>query len=490
LINPLDETLALEAAGLGAEFVHVSDDSTGIWQFTPGHFYHPLAMAEESERLFMIDGGRVLLFDLTQPASPRVLLKPGDQVEGVPVIEPLDLFLEDPMLYVLDRAGDVYRYDIGSGAWSLDRYDRPIDDASGHYYVAASAADAQRYLAETTYGYILKYGQETEKLWQLPEGRVVDLGVAGDRIFVLMTGLDSTLSQLLSFVGGLAVESFEPLITFEEALQLIVGDNALYVLDRDGRRLTSLDPETGEPLSMFQLPQDNPVSAFAVDENGALVLAGRDRLYFLGQPDQRASIDSVDQLLDAPQPFDIEMLAGLGPLLVPIGGSDNPHRDLQMPGAPRHYRLGVHAGADYYWHTGTQVRTIAAGTVIRADLDFVPPSQTQFNQWHSETARLGYTPENILDHYRGRQVWVAHDDGFISRYGHLAEIDWQIFEGARLVAGQAIGTVGNSGSPLSVESEEDDAHLHFELWLGDHYLGQYLRPIEIRMLLDRLFQRG
>jgi hypothetical protein len=33
-----------------------------------------------------------------------------------------------------------------------------------------------------------------------------------------------------------------------------------------------------------------------------------------------------------------------------------------------------------------------------------------------------------------------------------------------------------------------DGDLHFELWLGDHYLGQFLRPIELREWLAGLLR--
>jgi hypothetical protein len=54
--------------------------------------------------------------------------------------------------------------------------------------------------------------------------------------------------------------------------------------------------------------------------------------------------------------------------------------------------------------------------------------------------------------------------------------------------GQVIATVGNSGTPASVYSETDDVHLHLELWLGDHYIGQFLRPIEAREWLERILR--
>ncbi|MBK7893903.1 MAG: hypothetical protein IPJ90_03220 [Anaerolineaceae bacterium] len=60
-------------------------------------------------------------------------------------------------------------------------------------------------------------------------------------------------------------------------------------------------------------------------------------------------------------------------------------------------------------------------------------------------------------------------------------------ERLNFAAGQQIGLVGNTGSPASVRSESEDAHLHFELWRDDFYLGQFLRPIETRELLEQLF---
>jgi murein DD-endopeptidase MepM/ murein hydrolase activator NlpD len=69
----------------------------------------------------------------------------------------------------------------------------------------------------------------------------------------------------------------------------------------------------------------------------------------------------------------------------------------------------------------------------------------------------------------------------------LSWIEAGIVEGTAVKQGQLLGAVGNSGSPLSLESPEADAHLHFELWLGEHHLGQFLRPIETRELIDQLF---
>jgi murein DD-endopeptidase MepM/ murein hydrolase activator NlpD len=180
---------------------------------------------------------------------------------------------------------------------------------------------------------------------------------------------------------------------------------------------------------------------------------------------------------------------------MPIEGASITRRDFQMPGAPRHYRLGVHEGLDFYGHTvgvpvhrQTPVRAVADGIVIRALLDYEPLTISQAAAWASESQNLGYTPPDVLDGYRGRQVWIDHGDGLTSRYAHLSSIAPSVVEGASVMRGQVIGTVGNSGTPASATSQVNDVHLHLELWVGDHYAGQFLRPIETREWLERILR--
>jgi len=133
------------------------------------------------------------------------------------------------------------------------------------------------------------------------------------------------------------------------------------------------------------------------------------------------------------------------------------------------------------------VRAVADGVVIRAMHDYEEPDELEFNRRREEVKALGYTPAEFLDFYRGRQVWIEHEDGTIARYAHLSEIEAEIGEGTAVSQGQPIGKIGNSGSPASLNGPEEDAHLHFELWLNGHYLGQFLRPVEVRERLTTLF---
>jgi len=86
----------------------------------------------------------------------------------------------------------------------------------------------------------------------------------------------------------------------------------------------------------------------------------------------------------------------------------------------------------------------------------------------------------------GRQIWIEHEPGIVTRYAHLRSIEPGITLGTAVSRGQVIGEVGNSGSPASLESEFSDAHLHFELWIGDSFLGKNLRPIETRDWIERI----
>ena len=110
------------------------------------------------------------------------------------------------------------------------------------------------------------------------------------------------------------------------------------------------------------------------------------------------------------------------------------------------------------------------------------------NGWASESRSLGYTPPEVLDGYRGMQVWIDHGSGLVSRYAHLGSIEPGIVEGATVTRGQVIGTVGNSGTPSSVSSDTAEVHLHLELWLGDNYVGRFMRPIETREWLERILR--
>jgi murein DD-endopeptidase MepM/ murein hydrolase activator NlpD len=91
-------------------------------------------------------------------------------------------------------------------------------------------------------------------------------------------------------------------------------------------------------------------------------------------------------------------------------------------------RWRAHEGIDYAANTGTPVRAVAEGTVVRAG-------------WAG-----GY----------GRMVELRHPDGIVTRYGHLSRIADGVRPGATVQQGDVIGGVGMTGLATG-------PHLHFEL---------------------------
>src|SRR5256885_6228917 len=103
-----------------------------------------------------------------------------------------------------------------------------------------------------------------------------------------------------------------------------------------------------------------------------------------------------------------------------VGVPDDP--DL-LPGAPRDYRAGIHEGIDFPAAPGTPVHAAADGVVIRVDTSFLDWTREQQEIALYEALQLGYTPAATLDRIRGRQVWIDHGGGVVTRYAHLSAVE-------------------------------------------------------------------
>jgi murein DD-endopeptidase MepM/ murein hydrolase activator NlpD/predicted deacylase len=497
LLASAGEIVGAEATGVGAEMVWLGEDNTGAWRYAENSFVHPIALEVLGDTAYLLDGGRVLSLNLDRPGAPELLLAPGADVEGVRVLEPLDLAVDGTSLLALDRAGDVYRYEPGADTWTLERYDRPAGDTYDHYFVALAGSEGANYLLETTHEQVWRFadGEQGAALIKLPQSRDVDISANGGDVYVLTRDLNRPTGSLLPYSDARRISTFRPNVDLMHPRQVVAAGAAVYVLDRAGRRLLTFDRESGALLALRQFADRRDVGAIWVDPAGKrLILAGRDRLFFHGQPERQATVDG-GPVLEGPQPQDLAFLEGLRGLSVPIEGATLTTRDFQMPGAPRHYRLGVHEGMDFYEHTvgvpvdrRTPVRAVGDGVVVRALLDYQPLTAAQAQAWSARSQSLGYTPPEVLDGYRGMQVWIDHGDGVVSRYAHLGSIAPGVIEGASVTRGQVIATVGNSGTPSSVQSQTNEVHLHLELWVGDHFVGQFLRPIEAREWLEKILR--
>jgi murein DD-endopeptidase MepM/ murein hydrolase activator NlpD len=167
--------------------------------------------------------------------------------------------------------------------------------------------------------------------------------------------------------------------------------------------------------------------------------------------------------------------------------------DALMPGAPREYRNGTHEGLDFYESDNcavmpldTEILAAKDGTVVRADHVYVGLTLVEIQALESRAA-AGDTNPAIEDRFRGRQVWIDHGNGVVTRYAHLNGIPDDIVEGMTVEQGQLIGYMGESGAPESVTAPGTQIHLHFELRINDGYLGQGLAPSQVREAYQLVF---
>lgn len=175
--------------------------------------------------------------------------------------------------------------------------------------------------------------------------------------------------------------------------------------------------------------------------------------------------------------------------IFPIADACLPQGDQLMPNAQREYRQGVHEGLDFYEvdnctpvTLGTPVIAAKEGTIVRIDHDYIDLTAEMLAEVEADL-----TSDESLDSFRGQQVWIDHGAGVVTRYCHLSDVNADLQEGDRVRAGQVVGLVGESGTPESVRAPGTQYHLHFEVRVGDSFLGARLDPAEVRDLYNKLF---
>ena len=97
----------------------------------------------------------------------------------------------------------------------------------------------------------------------------------------------------------------------------------------------------------------------------------------------------------------------------------------------------LHRGVDVSNNTGTPIIASAAGRIqsVRTDREL------------------------------GRSIVIEHDYGFVTRYGHLSQID--VVRGQKVERGDVIGRMGSTGRSTG-------PHLHYEVWCN----GNVLNPLD------------
>ena len=181
--------------------------------------------------------------------------------------------------------------------------------------------------------------------------------------------------------------------------------------------------------------------------------------------------------------------------LIPIKDACITKRSELLPGAPRTYRNGIHEGVDFYdgfsctkIDFGTKVFAVDEGIVFRADIDYIDPPNALVELVEDPNITK-YTSEQKLDIYRGRQIWVEHKYGVVSRYAHLSGIAEDVKLGSKVMRGQLIGFVGDSGTPESITAPGTENHLHLEIRQGKDYLGSDIQLDKIHEYYLSIFDQ-
>jgi murein DD-endopeptidase MepM/ murein hydrolase activator NlpD len=125
---------------------------------------------------------------------------------------------------------------------------------------------------------------------------------------------------------------------------------------------------------------------------------------------------------------------------------------------------------------------VKAGRVIRIDHDYVDLTPQTL-----AAIRANPTSASSLDAFRGRQIWLDHGDGVVTRYCHLSGVVPGLQVNDIVAQGTTIAYVGESGTPGSVESQGSEFHLHWEVRVGDSYLGAGQDAAQVRALYTALF---
>jgi len=137
-------------------------------------------------------------------------------------------------------------------------------------------------------------------------------------------------------------------------------------------------------------------------------------------------------------------------------------------GEPRDNGHRLHQGIDFASELGEPVRSIAAGTVTFAGVDWERRAHIPLEPWGAVIVDQRHMGP------RGLFVEVDHGNGVVSLYAHLASYDVEI--GEQVDAGQRIGEVGRTGI------RDSGPHLHFGLFEDGEvrdplvYLAAYLFP--------------
>ena len=502
---------------------------------------YPIVFTIAHNKLFFIESGNLYMSDLSallsgaESLSAQNILNRDAFIDGFPIKELADVIMtDDGVLYALDKSNDLYvSKDLGQ-VWHFQPLPARQYDTPAPLFKSMATFANRIYLLDPARNQIWRHPASDLGdaylpgilPWRLHPDDVdvsdgVDLTVDGT-IFVLnrdgsIFRLNPAVMETFDIHGGdemCNAPGWETLPVRPVDIWAQVDDGPLYVADTGKRRIMLLDRDSGGVLMQITAPDDlNFSSLRGVTAYGdqIAVMAGS-YLYLIPMPtspswkgalpetrfwtdDDLAGLSAA--ILPPQDPRIPYILRHAYHFIMPIDGAKLPDRDAIYPGARRAYRYGVHQGMDLFASdvdadikVGMPVRVVASGRVIRADLDYQEMTYDQVMALLDDANARRITPPDTLDRLGGRQIWVDHGGGVITKYLHLSAIEPVIKVGKQLNQGDVIGEVGLSGTPDGIMGRTQYAHLHFEIRLGpehQYYFGQWLTTEQTRHAFRDLF---
>lgn len=422
--------------------------------------------------------------------GPEAVLVPGERIAGRPVQELTDIAIDRKrgLIYALDKAGHVFRYEIATGLKMLAYRattdpDEPLDPQ-----IVALEVDAagDPILLDSALGVLWTPGQGIETLDTVNQSRGlttgVDLASTGGRFYILLQ--NGTIRVVNADVGSSLWRDAEGQ---KLSLALTVSDHLgidiLYVVDGLRREVTGITPDDGRAVTRhaFVFPDMGLLRDAAFAGGRLYAVADADLFVYPGPDtgDETTCAPSAPGTEARPWLYGFDVLGVMHNVAFPLEGEWTlPPWPRVYPGASRLYRLGVHQGMDLYEFNGPQnfrvgwpVLAVMDGEVTRSTLAYTELDESTFEAMLAQTEALGETPPDVLTRLAGKQVIIDHGDGVRTVYSHLDEIAPGVVTGARVRAGQLIGTVGVTGTQGEVERGTVGPHLHVEIWVNEYYLG-------------------
>jgi len=528
--------------------IYLDTENTICWTLvtTDGRpLVYPIDLTMSNEGIYIIDSGTLYRGDLSAltPGGGQItltaILTPAMQIGGYPVKEivAVDATNTEDAVFVLDKSNDIYRYEISSGVWWLERPQASEYTKPDPLYLNISTYLNRLYILDPARNQIWRHPPNEYGVgflpgtlpWLLSPGEPdvssgIDLAIDGniyvlwrDGTIVTLTPFEVARFSLVVADGISHVQGLEDLPVRPVAIFANVEGTSLYVTDPGRRRVVVLDRRDGSLLRQLVAPNNLDFAALhgIAEREGRLYMLAGTNLYGY---DLNAGISGTVPLVGQlpvlqplPQPDSVTLHPGdLAPndprlpavlatysFTMPIKGALLPDRSAIYPGSRRAYRYGVHQGLDLYGKDigvevkiGTPVYAAGDGIIVRADVAYQEMSLAEVNALLADANARHITPPETLDKLGGRQVWIDHGNGVLTKYLHLSDIAESITVTQQVHAGQLIGYVGLSGTPDGISGNTQFPHLHFEIRTGNehqYYLGQWLTIEETRRAFERIF---